>query len=346
MSKRFRQGLVVGKFCPLHLGHELLIAKAQAWSEKLIVLSYTKPGFAGYERERRMFWLKARLPKVDCHVLDDGVLAALCVERGLSARALPDDTAPADAHREFVAWWLKDVLRTRVDAVFTSEDYGDGLAAALTLRLGTSVRHVCVDKARVSVPISGTQIRQDPLSWRAYLSPEVYSSFVPRVALLGGESSGKSTLAKTLAARLRTTWASEYGREFWEKKQGALNFDDMLHIAQTQIEREEERAQEANGVLICDTTPLTTALYSEVLFGKVDPELIRLAQRRYDLVLLCAPDFEFVQDGTRRDDAFRWFQHEWYLRALNRDGVAPILLTGCPGNRLEAAVASIDRWRA
>ncbi len=47
MSERFRRGLVVGKFCPLHLGHELLINRARSQCDDLIVLSYTKPGFDG-----------------------------------------------------------------------------------------------------------------------------------------------------------------------------------------------------------------------------------------------------------------------------------------------------------
>jgi cytidyltransferase-like protein len=58
VSRRFRRGLVVGKFCPLHLGHELLIRRAQAECDELLVLSYTKPGFDGYDRERRSGWLR------------------------------------------------------------------------------------------------------------------------------------------------------------------------------------------------------------------------------------------------------------------------------------------------
>jgi HTH-type transcriptional regulator, transcriptional repressor of NAD biosynthesis genes len=341
MSKPFRRGLVVGKFCPLHFGHELLVRQAQAQCEELVVLSYTKPGFTGHESDRRAAWLRMRFPEVDSHVLDDGILARLCVERGLASREVPADAADDEVHRHFVAWWLADVRGTPVDAVFTSEDYGDGFADVLAARLGTPVRHVCVDKAREAVPVSGTQIRRDPFAWRAYLSPEVYASFVPRVALLGGESTGKSTLAQALANALGTLWAPEYGRELWEAKRGVLVYDDMLRIARTQAEREEALAREASGVLICDTTPLTTALYSEVLFGAVAEELQRLARRRYELVFLCAPDFAFVQDGTRRDEAFRLFQHEWYLGALERDGVAHMVVAGTLEERLALALAAV-----
>jgi NadR type nicotinamide-nucleotide adenylyltransferase len=162
-----------------------------------------------------------------------------------------------------------------------------------------------------------------------------------RVALIGGESTGKSTLAKALAEALGTVWAHEYGRELWEARQGRLVFDDLLHIGRTQVEREERLARDARGVLICDTTPLTTALYSEVLFATVAEELEQLARRPYDLVFLCQPDFPLVQDGTRRDEAFRQFQHAWYLRAMQRDGVAHVTLAGPLEERLERAIAVI-----
>ncbi|HVE53073.1 MAG TPA: AAA family ATPase [Ramlibacter sp.] len=341
MTRPFRRGLVVGKFCPLHLGHEFLIARAQAQCEELVVLSYTKPGFAGYERARRAAWLQMRFPQVRSHVLDDGSLAAHCAARGLAAREIPDDAAPEAQHRHFVAWWLTDVLGAQVDAVFTSEDYGDGFAAVLSAHFGTAVRHVCVDKARAAVPVSGTQVRKDPHAARAFLSAQVYASFVPRVALLGGESTGKTTLAQALAEALGTAWVPEYGRELWEAQRGELAFEDMLRIARTQVEREEALAQDAHGVLVCDTTPLTTALYSEVLFGAVAGELERLSWRAYDLVFLCAPDFDFVQDGTRRDGAFRAFQHDWYGATLQRRGVAHRVLAGTPEQRLMLALAAV-----
>jgi NadR type nicotinamide-nucleotide adenylyltransferase len=340
----FHRGLVVGKFCPLHLGHELLIAQAQRQCGELLILSYAKPGFAGCETERRAFWLRQRFPGVASHVIDEATLAALCAARGVATREVPPDAAPDDVHRHFVAWLLADVLAAPVDAVFTSEDYGDGFARVLAGRFGAPVRHVCVDRARRAVPVSGTQIRADPRAWRQYLSPPVIASLVPpvsRVALLGAESTGKSTLAKALAEALGTVWAHEYGRELWEAKQGHLVFGDLPRIGRTQVEREETLAREARGVLICDTTPLTTALYSEALFGAVDEELRRLARRRYDLTFLCVPDFPLVQDGTRRDEAFRRFQHRWYLNALRREGIAHTLLAGPPEQRLAQAVAAI-----
>src|SRR5436190_7066726 len=53
MSKRFRRGLVVGKFAPLHRGHELVIRRASDACEEVVIISYCKPEFAGCDAERR-----------------------------------------------------------------------------------------------------------------------------------------------------------------------------------------------------------------------------------------------------------------------------------------------------
>ncbi len=50
---------------------------------------------------------------------------------------------------------------------------------------------------------------------------------------------------------------------------------------------------------------------------------------------MCAPDFPFVQDGTRRDAAFRAMQHERYCAQLAQRGVPYVLLTGPPEQRVQ-----------
>lgn len=343
MSKRFRRGLVVGKFCPLHVGHELLIGQAHMQCDELMLISYTKPGFPGYGSDLRERWLKARFPSTPIYVIDDARLALLCQVHGVPTRSLPFDEERDDVHRQFVAWLLADVLGKTVDAVFTSEDYGDGFAAVLAAHFGSGVEHVCIDKARRAVSISGTQIRSSPRGHRSYMSAEVFASFIPRACLLGGESTGKSTLAESLALALQTAWAPEYGRELWESRQGKLTLEDMVHIGRTQVAREDALAKDANEVLICDTTPLTTAFYSRELFGVVEEELQQLAYRPYQITFLCAPDFDFVQDGTRRDNAFRLHQHQWYLEQLNAMGIAHHQLRGSQQKRLAFAASYIRR---
>jgi HTH-type transcriptional repressor of NAD biosynthesis genes len=341
MSERFRRGLVVGKFCPLHLGHELLINRARSQCDDLIVLSYTKPGFDGHDRERRAGWLHTRFPDLACHVIDDDELARRCNAQGIERRLVPNDDAPDDVHRQFVAWLLLNLLDGPVDAVFTSESYGDGFAAVLAEALGAPVRHVCVDRLRTELPVSGTQVRHDPLACRHALSPEVYADLVPRIALLGGESTGKSTLARALAEALNTVYVPEFGREHWEQRGGVLTLEDMEHIARTQVEREQQQALMARRWLICDTTPLTTQLYSELMFGSVAEALADLAHRPYAMTFLCAADFPFVQDGTRREEDFRRRQQAWYRDALKKRQIDFKVLEGPLSRRVDTATRLI-----
>jgi nicotinamide riboside kinase len=121
---------------------------------------------------------------------------------------------------------------------------------------------------------------------------------------------------------------------------GRLDEDDLRVIAETQVVREQRAAlDEGCRRVISDTTPLTTLFYCLEDFGRAAPRVVELAQRHYDLLVLCEPDFGFVQDGTRRDDAFRQRQHAWYLERLapHADRVLRV------GGALEVRVQAVAR---
>lgn len=339
MSQRFQRGLVVGKFSPLHRGHELVIRRALAECAEVIVISYSKPEFSGCGADCREAWLARLFPDTRRLVVTDERLRQF-TQPGDAFTAVPANDADESTHRRFCGFLCQQVLGVRVDAVFTSENYGDGFAAELTRCFrerhpaSVPVTHVQVDRRREAVPTSGAQLRQDVHAHRRWLSPVVYASFVERVCLLGGESSGKSTLAAALAREHDTLHVSEFGRELWEARSGSLRFEDLRHIAETQIRREEEALGRANRFLFCDTSPLTTLFYSLHLFGRAEPALEAMAGRAYHFTILCAPDFEFVQDGTRQEEPFRRKQHAWYLGQLVSRGLNFLLVTGPVKERL------------
>jgi HTH-type transcriptional regulator, transcriptional repressor of NAD biosynthesis genes len=156
-----------------------------------------------------------------------------------------------------------------------------------------------------------------------------------RLALLGGESSGKTTLAMALAAHLHIGWVPEYGRQRWEELRHTLDVDELLHVARHQVELEDAAVvAQGAGWIVCDTTPLTTLQYCLHDHGRAPPELHALAQRRYDLTVVCAPDFHFVQDGCRRDDGFRTAQHAWTLAQLNAQGLPCVIVGGSVAERV------------
>lgn len=164
---------------------------------------------------------------------------------------------------------------------------------------------------------------------------------VRRLALLGGESSGKTTLARALAQALGTVWVPEYGRQRWEELRETLSVDELLHVARTQVAWEEDHATRASGWLLCDTTPLTTLQYCLHDHGQAPAELWALARRPYDLTVLCLPDFGFVQDGCRRDDGFRAEQHAWTLQQLAAQGVQPLAVGGSLAQRVAAVLDAL-----
>jgi len=329
-------GLVVGKFAPLHRGHEALIAFTQSQCEQVLVLSYTRPEFDGAWPAQRRAWLQALFPQVVSLVLDDAWLQ----QRGVALRLLPND-APDAAHQQFLARLLRDGLGRPVDALFASEPYVHATAALLAQAFGRPVAAVPFDPARARVPISASRIRAEPHRHRRFLDPRVYASFVSRIALVGAESTGKTTLARDLAAHYGSVWAGEYGRELWEAQAGVLSEADLLRIARTQVAREDALLAQAHQLLACDTTPLVTQCYADAMFGRCDEALDALSRRSYAHWFLCEPDFPLVQDGTRRDEAFRQWQHRWYEAQLAARGIVFTRLAGPAPQRLAQMVAVI-----
>ena len=334
---RFALGLVVGKFSPLHRGHEHLVAEAAAACGRLLIVSYTKPEFERCAVETRRAWMAARWPRHECVAIDDAWLEDACAERGISCRPIPGNAEDDETQQRFLAWLLGAVLQRRPDAMFCSEAYGPPCAALLSCELAHPVAAIVVDPTRVRVPISATRLRAADAALEDWLAPEVLASFVPRLVLLGGESSGKTTLAAALAERLDTTWVPEFGRELWVRRGGVLTSDDLRLIAREQVRREDATAARAQGVLICDTSPLTTWGYSEWMFGALDPAIEPLARRQYEGVILCEPDFPFEQDGTRQPEGFRLRQHAWYLEQVRQLGAPMHHARGSLECRIEQA---------
>ena len=168
---------------------------------------------------------------------------------------------------------------------------------------------------------------------------------VTRVAILGAESSGKSTLAAALARHYGTVWVPEYLREFVETEFRVPREDDQYAIARTQMEREDAAANEATRFLFCDTTPIMTALYSRWYWGRVDAQLARLEARHdYAYTLVTAPDSPWEADGLQREsEAVRQAVHEQVLQVLAERGIDYMLVTGSLPQRMLQAGRLIDR---
>ena len=168
---------------------------------------------------------------------------------------------------------------------------------------------------------------------------------VVRVAILGAESSGKSTLAAALAARYDTLWVPEYLREFVDTRGRVPLEADQIDIARSQMARENAAAAQARDFLFCDTTPMMTALYSRWYWNRVDAELARIEVRHdYAFTFVTAPDAPWEADGLQREsDAVRQSIHQQVLRVLAERGIAHVLLRGSLDQRLDQVCRVLKR---
>ncbi|MDQ1918975.1 ATP-binding protein [Massilia pseudoviolaceinigra] len=170
---------------------------------------------------------------------------------------------------------------------------------------------------------------------------------VLRVAILGAESSGKSTLAAALAAHFGTVWVPEYLREFVHTSGRVPQECDQFSIALTQMAREDAAARQASRFLFCDTTPLMTAIYSRWYWNRVDAQLSVLEQRHaYAYTLVTAPDGPWEADGLQREsEAVRQTIHERVVQMLDERGIRYSLVTGSLEERMVQAVRLLTAFR-
>jgi NadR type nicotinamide-nucleotide adenylyltransferase len=168
-------------------------------------------------------------------------------------------------------------------------------------------------------------------------------SDIIKIAVVGPESTGKSTMAAYLAGYYHTVWVPEYARGYCEKLTAPATIEDEVNMFRGQITLEKEILPQANGILICDTTFITVKIWSDAFFGYTPQEVLdELPLHPYDLYLLLDIDLPW-QDDPLRDfpNQREYFMDVWHreLQALNARYVT---ISGNGHLRYERAVAAID----
>jgi nicotinamide riboside kinase len=163
------------------------------------------------------------------------------------------------------------------------------------------------------------------------------------IALLGAESTGKSTLALQLGEALTTRGysvqiVSEYLREWCDAKGRVPLPHEQADIANQQSQRIGLDTKAV--VVIADTTALMTAVYSDYLFNDQSLyEAALAAQKGYDLTLLMGLDMPWVADGLQRDGPHVRDAVDALIRqALQKAGIAAPTMYGLGDIRLQAAL--------
>ena len=168
-----------------------------------------------------------------------------------------------------------------------------------------------------------------------------------KIALFGPESTGKTTLAKQLAAYYKTEWVPEYAREYlqekWDKNKEICNSGDMLPIAYGQTHLENKSVLLANKYLFCDTNLLVTKVFSEVYYNYCDPLLDQAArEHEYDLFFLTDIDVPWEKDDLRDKAEGRASVFAVFKQSLIANDKPFIVLSGDKSSRLKKAIAIID----
>lgn len=337
-------GLVLGKFMPPHAGHLHLIGCARRQVRRLWVV-VERIAHEPIPSTLRVQWLRELVPEVEVLHLD---------------REMPQ--APSECLDFWPRWRaaLQEILPVPPQLVFASEDYGHRLAQEL------GARFLPVDPGRQVLPISATLVRAQPAAQLAFLPAPVrayYGIALPqdsirglldqqgqeavRVAIIGPESTGKTTLARKLAATFGALWVPEHAHTMIAAGAAAadlLTIRDFEDFARGQRASEDQLASSQSGqLLFCDSDALTTRLYAQMLLGACPAWIVAEANtRQYALTLLTAPDTRWVDDihrvaPTGRQAFFR--QCEAELQALGRRYV---VLAGSWEERFESAVRAVQ----
>lgn len=175
---------------------------------------------------------------------------------------------------------------------------------------------------------------------------ESYDVDMRRIVITGPESSGKTTLALDLARWLGGGYVPEVAREYLSELGRPYQEQDLLAIAQMQIEREEGIASgvPSDGILFCDTDLITIRIWGEEKYGRCDPWIMaRTEHRPYDLWLLCTPDMPWEPDPLRENPHDRDRLFDVYRATLERLKKPFLIMRGDRERRESDALIAIDR---
>ena len=191
-----------------------------------------------------------------------------------------------------------------------------------------------------------------------------------KVAVIGPESTGKSTLCELLAQHYNTQWCPEFAREFLLTHGIDYTYDDLLYIARGQLAMEDEYTQSLVGssesgvnsyvldselrtlnskLLFIDTEMYVMKVWCEFVFGKCHRWVLdQIIERKYDLYLLCNTDLPWVKDELREypDLKTRDQLYHIYKDIMINQSTPWVDISGDYDERLQKSIKAIDQLMA
>ncbi len=164
-----------------------------------------------------------------------------------------------------------------------------------------------------------------------------------KIAIVGPESTGKSTLSARLAEHYRTVWVPEFARQYIERTGPSYTLEDVIRIAHGQLMLEDEMAGRASRLLICDTNLIVIRVWLEHRFS-VCPAWIddTIRKRKYDIHFLTDIDIPWTDDPQREHPHLRDHLFSRYRETLQDFQIPFHILSGNEDQRLARAVDIIS----
>ncbi|ADR23276.1 hypothetical protein MATR_28750 [Marivirga tractuosa] len=164
-----------------------------------------------------------------------------------------------------------------------------------------------------------------------------------KIAIIGPESTGKSTLTKGLADHFHEPFVPEFGRKYLEENGSQYEKSDLLKISKGILEAEQEQAKNAKHFLFCDTDLIMMKVWYEVKYGECHPYVLdKLSQKPYDFYLLCAPDLPWEADPLRENPNMREELYDRYQQELVNYRFEYGLISGTK-DRIEKGIEVIEK---
>lgn len=169
-----------------------------------------------------------------------------------------------------------------------------------------------------------------------------------RLVLTGSEASGKSTLARRLAAHLDVPTSDEFARTYAERARRPLTAADVEPIARGQITAEAAAEQHARdtsaGIIVLDTDLVSTVVYATHYYGACPGWIVDAARARLgDLYLLLAPDLPWTPDGIRDRPDQRAELHDAFRTWLRRFDAHVAEIQGTGEERVSKSLHAITK---
>ena len=172
---------------------------------------------------------------------------------------------------------------------------------------------------------------------------------IQKIVIIGGESTGKSTLSAQLAAHYQTDWVPEFARHYLEKLKTPYTQTDLLAIAKGQVKSEIELMKTANKYLFCDTDLYVMQVWSEHKYQTCDTWILnQIAQQQADAYILTSPDMPWEPDPQREHPEPKWREYffNWYKKIVEKSALPFTIVSGNEEMRLQQAIDFIENMKS